>query len=112
MQVIRVGWLVIRPSVAFLVEIAEAQGRLTFLGRPPMVIIIIGIMSGFTGFLEPRMLVAGMVYYQVQYQSHLPFMNLFQEAVEIFHRTEFSHDFPIVADVVTIIIGGREKDRV
>lgn len=69
-------------------------------------------MSGFTGFFEPRMLVAGMVYYQVQYQSHLPFMNLFQEAVEIFHRTEFPHDFPIVADVVAIIIVGREKDRV
>ncbi len=53
-----------------------------------------------------------MVYYQVQYQSHPPFMNLFQEAVEIFHRTEFPHDFPIVADVVAIIIVGREKDRV
>ena len=32
MQVIRVGWLVIRPSVAFLVEIAEAQGA--HLSRP------------------------------------------------------------------------------
>ena len=53
------------------------------------------------------MLVRGMIDDKIHNQPHAARMNLAEQAVEILHRAKFPHDFPVITDIVAVVVIGR-----
>ena len=97
------------PGFALKITVPVVRELAARLGRPPNVVICIRF-DPLTAFLEPVVLVAGVVDHQVHYKFHAPLMTLLQNLPEGFHAAKFRGDIHVVGNIVTAVCAGRRVD--
>ena len=103
MQVVLAAFFILLPGGSGEAG-APVVRRSAVLSVLPDVIIPVGIILSFPAFHKPGMLVGGVVCHQIHHQFHTPGMDLGKHPVEVFHRTEFLHDGPVIRNVVSVIM--------
>ena len=70
----------------------------------PDIIVAVGIVAALTAFLEPRMLVGGVVDHQIHQQTDAVFVQLPEQLLKIVQGAVFGCDIAIVGNVVTVVV--------
>ncbi len=106
-QVIGVSEAIVLPGVVIDIKEAEPWWRFSIFCGPPMVIVSVGVIARASGLLEPMVLIAAVVYYQIHDQTDTPVVHTLQHFIKILHGAEFRHDCPVIANIIAhICIGG------
>ena len=103
-----------RPFVPFGIVIPRGAGKkahpvVRLFSVPafvPDVIVPAGTVGVVQGTLEPGVLVGGVVHHKVHDKLHAVRMCLSQQGVEILHGAELGHDFPVIPDVIAVVVVG------
>ena len=106
MQIVFAGQLVILPCGA--IALAETVApvvrlRAVSLGRLPYVVVTVGVVLGFAGFLEPNALVGGVVQHLIHNDPDAHAVSLVQQHLEILQGAVIGVDIVIVGHIVAII---------
>ena len=115
-QVIFLPHLVPLPCLA-LEEGVPVVGQLAVAGIGPPDVIVGVRLNALAAFLEPFVLVAGVVDNQIHDDFHVPLMGTVQHLFESLHAAEFRGDVHIVGDVIASVgtgggVDGGEPDAV
>ena len=108
-QVVFAANLVERPGFS-LKEGVPIVGELP-AGLPGTPEVVVGVgVDALTAFLEPFMLVAGVVHHKIHDDLHVPGMGALQHLLECLHAAEFRRDVPVIGDVVAAVRPGGGVD--
>ena len=69
----------------------------------PDIIITVGVVAGFSGFLKPDMSVRRVIQHQIHDNCNPPRMSPVPESIPVLHGSEFFHDGGIIGNVISII---------
>ncbi len=78
----------------------------------PDVVVVVGVASALAGFLEPNVLVGGVVDHQVEDDLEPLLVRLGQKRVEVGHRAQRGLNGAVVGDVVAVVHLRGGEDRV
>ena len=79
------------------------------LSGTPDIIIGVGV-DALTAFLEPFMLVAGVVHHKIHDDLHVPGVSALQHLLECRHAAEFRRDVPVIGNIVAAVRPGGGVD--
>src|SRR5262249_987907 len=111
-QVVRAGGRIVAPRAPLFIEEAPSLRRRAPLGRPPVVVVAIRVVTTAAALLKPRMLVAGVVHDQVHDHLDPATLHSPEYRVEVGTRAHLRDDGAVVADVVSVVVVGGLIDRV
>ena len=110
MHIIFAPDLVILPGFPLKAAV-PVIGQLAVLpAGPPDIIIGVRLLPA-AAFLEPGMLVAGVVHHQVHDNLHAPVMGTLQNLLKSLHAAVFRGNIHIVGDVIPAVRAGRGVQR-
>ena len=104
-QIVLLPHLVPLPGLALEHGVPVVGELAAGLSGPPDVVVGVGV-DPLTGFLEPFVLVAGVVDHQVHQHLHAPLMGTVQHFFEGFHAAEFRGDVHVVGNVIAAVCAG------
>ena len=110
MHVIFAPDLVILPGLALKAAVPVIGQLAVFLTGPPDIIVGVGLLPA-AAFLEPGMLVAGVIHHQVHNHLHPPVMGTPQNLLECLHAAVFRRNVHIVRNIISAVRAGRGVQR-
>ena len=81
----------------------QIVGRAALHAVPPYVIIVIWVIFSFQRFLEPEMLVGGMIEHKIHDDADVVLFRFRNQAVHVVEAAEDRVDILIIGDIVTVI---------